>query len=115
MREVYKTDIERIMDKALSKGGVDYVHNYPIRSKFGYILDFAIPDLKIDIECDGEPWHPEGNDHDRKRNWYLRNQGWTIIRFKGKEIKKDIQSCIARIKDTIDKEVKINGENKNIR
>ncbi len=98
MRGLHKTDIEEIMTEALEKEGIIFVSPFPIRSKFGYILDFAIPELKIDIETDGEIWHPEGNSHDRKRNWFLRNQGWKIMRFRGKEIKKDIHSCITRIK-----------------
>ncbi len=97
MRGLYKTDIERIMTKALNNERIPYVNNFPIRSKYGYILDFAIPDLKIDIETDGEHWHPIGNSHDRKRNWVLRKQGWKVIRFRGKEIKGDIHTCIARI------------------
>ena len=97
MREIYKTDIERKMDEALKKAKINVVHNFPIRCKYGYILDFAIPDLKIDIETDGEHWHPIGNSHDRKRNGYLKKQGWKVLRFRGKEIKKDIHTCIARI------------------
>lgn len=106
MRELYKTDIERLMAKALEEAKIEAVYGYPIRCKFGYILDFAIPDLKIDIECDGEPWHKDGNDHDRKRNWYLRNQGWKILRFKGKEIKNNIHTCITRIKIEIKRRIK---------
>ncbi len=104
-RGLYKTDIERIMGKALEKEGIEVTYNFPIRCRFGYILDFAITDLKIDIECDGEKWHPEGNNKDRRRNGYLRSKGWTILRFRGKEIKDNTQSCINKIKETIEKEV----------
>ena len=97
-RQLYRTDIERIMGEALKKEGIKAVYNFPIRSRFGYILDFAIPELKIDIECDGEHFHKEGNSRDRKRNWYLKNQGWKIIRFKGEEIKNNVQQCVDKIK-----------------
>jgi len=104
-RGLYKTDIEEIMGKALEKEGIKAIYNFPIRCRFGYILDFAIVDLKIDIECDGEHYHPIGNDRDRKRNGFLRSRGWTILRFRGNKIKENIQSCIKKIKETIEKEV----------
>lgn len=97
-REIYKTDIEKIMKEKLKEAGIEVVSQFPIRCKYGYILDYAIPELKIDIECDGEAWHKEGNSHDRKRNAYLKSKGWIILRFTGKEIKDNIQKCIDKIK-----------------
>ena len=94
MRGLHSTDIELLMDNALQDNNINAVAQYPIRCKFGYILDFAIPSLKIDIECDGETWHKEGNDRDRKRNGYLRSRGWTVMRFRGEEIKNNIKNCI---------------------
>ena len=102
MRELYKTDIEKIMEKALNKKGIEAVYNFPFRSRYGYILDFAIPEQKICIECDGEHWHKEGNSRDRKRNWVMRKQGWKIIRFRGKEIKEDIDSCLKNIQKEVE-------------
>ena len=101
MRGLYKTDIEETMDKALEENGIDATYNFPIRCKYGYILDFAIVDLKIDIECDGEVWHKIGNKRDNARNWVLRNMGWKIIRFRGKQILENIDDCIKEIKVSI--------------
>lgn len=100
-RGLHKTDIEEIMQKALEKEGIKAVPQFPIRSRFGYILDFAIPELKIDIECDGAEYHKIGNAHDRKRNWFLRNKGWKIIRFRGEQIKNNVQLCIKEIKNAV--------------
>jgi len=97
-REIYKTDIEKIMEEGLKKAGIIAVFQYPVRCKYGYILDYAIPESKIDIECDGEAWHKAGNSHDRKRNAYLKSKGWIILRFTGKEIIENIQKCIDKIK-----------------
>lgn len=94
----HRTDIEIMMTTALKQNSIDVVEEYPVRSKYGYILDFAIPELKIDIETDGEHYHKKGNAHDRKRNWALRNKGWKIIRFRGKDIKDNIDECIKTIK-----------------
>ena len=94
-RKLYETDIEKIMRDALIEADIDFTSQFPIRGS--YILDFAIPKLKIDVEVDGENFHPIGNNYDRKRNWFLRNRGWTILRFRGNEIKNNIQSCISEI------------------
>lgn len=97
VRQLYKTDIEQIMFDALTKAKIDFVEQFPIRGRFGYILDFAIVDKKIDIECDGEHYHKLGNDRDRKRNWVLRKMGWKVLRFRGKEIKDNVQLCVDKI------------------
>jgi len=103
----YKTDIEKIMDTKLKEAGFipgkDYINEYPVRCIYGYNLDFAFPKWKIDVECDGEHWHKKGNSHDRKRNHILMKKGWIILRFTNKQIEKDINGCIYKIKETIKK------------
>lgn len=94
----HRTDIEVLMADALQENNIEAVEQFPIRGKYGYSLDFAIPELKIDIECDGEHYHKIGNSHDRKRNWALRNRGWKIIRFRGNEIKNKMEECIDKLK-----------------
>jgi len=102
-RGLYKTDIEEIMDIALQDAGFipdkDYVYNFPIRG--AYILDFAFPKEKINIECDGERWHPKENKYDKKRNYFLKRRGWIVLRFTGRKIKEDIKNCIEIIKGEI--------------
>ena len=100
-RELYKTNIEEAMKESLEENKIQAVYNFPIRCKYGYVLDFAIPDLKIDIECDGEVWHKLGNKRDNKRNWVLRKMGWKILRFRGKDILENVNSCIEEIKFNI--------------
>jgi len=95
----YKTDIERIMQDALKAGGIEAVQEYPIRCKYGYIADFAVPEHKLIIECDGEPWH--GGKRDMRRDGYLKSRGWTVLRFKGQTILTDVDSCISRIREVI--------------
>ena len=107
----YQTNIEREMRKALTKANIDFVQEYPIRCRYGYILDFCIlpRELNLAVECDGEHWHRIGNRHDRVRDIYLKKLGWKVLRFRGKEIQKDIHTCIARIK----KEIKGGKKNEN--
>lgn len=51
---------------------------YPAR---GYFLDFADPNKKIAIECDGARWHNAARD--AKRDASLHRNGWEIIRIPG--------------------------------
>lgn len=97
VRGLHKTDIEKIMKEAFVKNNIEVVEQYPIRSKYGYIADFAIPSKKIIIECDGEVWHKLGNSHDRKRDGFLKRLGWKVIRFRGQEIKNNAQLCVEKI------------------
>ncbi len=104
MKGKYKTNIEKIMEKSLQENYIKYSYDYPVRSKYGYRIDFALPELKIIVECDGDVWHPDGNSHDRKRDGYFRSQGWKILRFKGSLIETNIDSCIEKIKEMIKNE-----------
>lgn len=109
MREIYQTDIECIMYNYLKDNNITFVNEFPIRCKYGYRLDFAIPELKIDIECDGSIWHLENNSRDNKRNNFLIKKGWIILRFKEEEIKSNIDICIAKIKEIIERRLKEYG------
>ena len=97
-RKKYRTDIERMIESKLIEEKISYVYDYPIRCKYGYRLDFAIQHngKKIDVEADGERWH--GGVRDKKRDGFMKSKGWVVVRFKGQEIKDDVDSCIERIK-----------------
>lgn len=107
------TQIEIIMKNALIKNNIDFEFQYPIGK---FVCDFAIPKLKIAIECDGDYWHanPKLYDKnkldnrqrnklelDKRKNEYLEEEGWVVLRFYETEIKKDISSCIVIIKSEI--------------
>ena len=57
--------LDELMRRGLKKG-IDFATQYPIRHSF--ILDFAFPDQKIAIECDGEAWH--SNSEAKKRDGF---------------------------------------------
>jgi len=97
-RGFHKTDIETLMREALKKEGIEVVEQFPIRCKYRYLMDFAIPSKKICIECDGEPWHLIGNRHDRKRDGFMKSRGWRVLRFRGEQIRNHIQQCVDEIK-----------------
>ena len=100
-KDYYPLDYLQKVKAYLEKHKIKTVFQYPIRCKYGYIIDFTIPEQKIIIECDGEHWHKKGNTHDRNRDGYLKNLGWKVLRFRGNEIKNNIDDCIERIKNAL--------------
>ena len=101
VRGLHKTDIEEIMEISLRNAGIPFVSQFPIRCKYGYILDVAIPEQKICVECDGSFWHKKRESTDKKRNAFLKKAGWRILRFTDKEIKADVSQCIFRIQQEL--------------
>ena len=104
--------IELILGKALWKIGLRYRKNY---TKVTGKPDFVFIGKKIAVFCDSEFWHGknwEVKKHEIKSNkkfWYkkiegninrdkqvnkkLIEEGWTVIRFWGKEILKNPEKC----------------------
>lgn len=116
------TKIEIILRKALWKKGYRYRKNY---NKLPGKPDIVLPKYKIAIFCDGEFFHgkdwevlkprlEKGNnseywvakisrnrERDDEINKKLLFMGWTVIRFWGKDIKKNTDECIRVIEETI--------------
>lgn len=91
MKGKRKTDIERQMEEYLIDLGFkkdsDFSYDYPVRCKYLYRIDYAFPNKKLGIECDGEHWHLPNNQHDIKRDGFFNRKDWLILRFTGDEIK----------------------------
>lgn len=115
------TKIEIILRKALWQKGYRYRKNY---KKIIGKPDIVFISKKVAIFCDSEFWHGfnwNENKSDIKSNrdfWIpkiekniqrdievnntLRENGWTVIRFWGKDILKNLDNCITKIEDTLD-------------
>jgi DNA mismatch endonuclease (patch repair protein) len=73
-----------------------------------YRIDEADPFAKIAVEIDGCYWHGcptcgyPGDKRisliDRKKETYLKNRGWVIIRIKEHELKKNPEACIEALR-----------------
>ena len=65
-----------------------------------YLLDFAIPDLGLNLEADGDFWHsdPESIQRDKQRDYRLASMGWRIIRLREDALnnKADVVETIIR-------------------
>lgn len=67
--------------------GIPVVPQYAIDI---FNVDFAIPDAKLAIEIDGGNWHidhPRKIAQDTKKQSFLTEAQWTILRFDGYRIK----------------------------
>ena len=122
MSQIKSTDtkIELAFRKALWQSGIRYRKNY--RALPGK-PDIAITKHKIAIFCDGEFWHgkdwnsAKGKLKTRREFWLnkiecnikrdtgndrqLEMLGWTVLRFWGIDIKKNLDLCVADVKDAI--------------
>jgi DNA mismatch endonuclease (patch repair protein) len=114
------TSIEVLLRKALWHEGIRYRKN---DSKLPGKPDIAITKYRIAIFCDGELWHGKDWENRKKqiktnRDYWipkiernierdienekkLESMGWIIIRFWGKEIKKNLIDCVSEIKEVI--------------
>jgi SPP1 gp7 family putative phage head morphogenesis protein len=88
-----KTRIEQKMADLLDKIGVDYTFQHPI---LRYNVDFAIPSLRIVIECDGEYWHRDKKS-DLIRQRRIEKEGWFVLRYSDKKI----DLCMDEIQDEL--------------
>ena len=104
------SDIERILRKELWKRGVRYRKN--VKDIYGK-PDLAFKGRKIAVFCDSEFWHgydwenrksdfksnrdfwipkiERNMKRDKEVNEKLNSEGWYVIRFWGKEIKKFVK------------------------
>ena len=62
-------------------------------------MDFFIPSKKVVVELDGHEFHssPSQREYDAKRDRYLEKKGFRVIRFTGREINRDVNSCVLEL------------------
>lgn len=101
---MFDTPIERKLLEAIRAAGrlPDPVSQYEFHGDDGSLLtvpDFAFPDRKIAIYCDGYAYH--GNMDALSRDAFKRNalqsKGWAVLVFWGKQILRDASHCEEQI------------------
>lgn len=114
------TKIEVMLRKELWSRGLRYQKNS--KKVFGK-PDIVFIGKKVAVFCDSEFWH--GYDWDNKKkdfkshqefwipkiernierdkevNYELKNTGWTVLRFWGNDIKKNLKACADEIERTV--------------
>lgn len=122
MRQVKNkdSDIEICLRKELWQRGIRYRKN--VRRVYGN-PDIAFIGLKVAVFCDSEFWHGYNWDErkkdfksnqdfwipkiernierDKEVNEKLKSEGWIVLRFWGKEIKKETKKCADRIENAL--------------
>ena len=122
MRQVKNkdSDIEICLRKELWQRGIRYRKN--VRRVYGN-PDIAFIGLKGAVFCDSEFWHGYNWDErkkdfksnqdfwipkiernierDKEVNEKLKSEGWLVLRFWGKEIKKETKKCADRIENAL--------------
>ncbi len=112
--------IEQLLAKAMWKNGLRY--RKQCKDVFGK-PDFCFKGKRIAVFCDSEFWHGkkflEGErfktnsdfwetkikkniERDNEVNKRLKDEGWKVIRFWGKEIEYDTVQCVEKIKKVME-------------
>ncbi len=90
------TQLERTIQEDLKKRGLHFKRQYRILS---YWIDFAFPEVKLAIECDGDRWHStikqQSKDWERDQN--LCNHGWTVFRLTEQQILDNPEGCLEMV------------------
>lgn len=98
---------EHLLYKVLFNAGLKPIPQYQVEQ---YTLDFALFNGKrmLDIEVDGERYHRNWTGEicrrDQIRNQRLFELGWDVKRFWVYEVRDDIQNCVAKVKEWINKQ-----------
>lgn len=64
-----------------------------------YCIDLAFLDEKLAVECDGDYWHnlPAAKEKDARKDKFLNEKGWQVLRLKEHEINGDVESCAIKV------------------
>lgn len=89
------TPIERWLWEESKILGLKLWPQFPVGQ---YFADFAIPDAKVCIECDGSKWHDPARDAIRDAN--LLAMGWRVLRVPGWKCLKDHRDTSTQLSDT---------------
>lgn len=95
-----ESPIERRLYLALQQNG----YQIETQTRCGpYRIDITIPRARIAIEADGKAYHssPAQKANDRRKNAYLRENGWKVLRFSGRQIYKEMPKILRKIEDAM--------------
>ncbi|GBD36077.1 DEAD-box ATP-dependent RNA helicase CshA [bacterium HR36] len=102
-----KGEIEEMLRAELARLGIsDFQRDFEIKDEEGRLLtvpDFAWPDLKIAVFCDGYAYHglPETLVLDAKKRNRLQLVGWLVLTFWGRTIWKDAGMCARQVEQAL--------------
>jgi len=113
------SELNIFFEQKMNNIGLYPIREYPLGP---YCVDFCFPENKLVIEADGDFWHAnpeflkERNSSklypfqkktiaiDKAKNTYLKNHGWKLLRFWERDIKKDYEKCLLKIKEYLEQD-----------
>ncbi|MFA5992329.1 MAG: DUF559 domain-containing protein [Candidatus Pacearchaeota archaeon] len=114
----FDTKIEKDIANGLIERNIPFVKQFRINN---FVCDFAIPFIKIAIECDGDYWHANPQIYslkkltqtqikkkiqDKQKEEALRSSGWRLLRFYETEIISNRNDCLDKIQEVVEEELK---------
>lgn len=96
---------ESFIKKVLIENNIFFNYTVvPHLSAGKYFLDFAILELKLDIEVDGCQHYRDIDaiEHDKTRDAFLRENGWTVYRINWKEFYNNTKTEISELLNYIE-------------
>lgn len=104
----YESPLEEEFWEALKIAKVEAERQYLVNTDVKlFYLDFAIfcKERNINIECDGDRFHlSEFNvKRDKNRNNVLSSLGWSILRYTTEDIRRNLNTTIGNVKETINR------------
>jgi len=108
-----RSKYEFILEKAFRENGIkDFEVSYVVSTgnkknlhngiPYKYILDFAFPKIKLNIEVDGTVHKkPLVKESDNRRDNFFKSHGWKIVRFQNNDIIHCIPSIIKLVNNHI--------------
>lgn len=94
-QQMVPSGLEYKIRSQLEAMGIPFIPQQPIGP---YFVDIYVPSLKRVVECDGEYWHskPKAIAFDKRRDSYMRNHGYSIVRLSGTEINLNAKAAAMR-------------------
>jgi very-short-patch-repair endonuclease len=98
----YVSKPHRILKDAMVDSGL-YIGFSTSERLYYFEIDELNRNKKIAIEVDGDYWHtlPKKIIADKRKNTYLTNRGYTVLRFWEHEIYNDLNMCLKRIEEAL--------------
>jgi G:T-mismatch repair DNA endonuclease (very short patch repair protein) len=107
-RRYPKGEIEEILRGALERLGIsDFQRDYEIpddeENRLLTVPDFAWPELKVAVYCDGYAYHgePETLELDARKRNRLQLMGWLVLTFWGRTIYKNADGCAREVQQAL--------------
>ena len=95
----FDSPLEEQLHGELLRRGIDAQTGVSVA---GHRLDLAVGQggVRLDIECDGAAFHTD-RDRDAARDRRIQAEGWTVIRFSGRELGRNLSGCVDRVLESL--------------